>query len=110
MKKYSEKHKKLQNEIALLKLRKTQQESDIRHEFYETTDLLNPSNIISSTVVQLYNEPIVRNSIVKNSIRFVTGYLSRRFFVGKSNSIIKSMLGYASQIIVSNAIVKEVNT
>lgn len=106
MKNYSCKQKILRNEIALLKLRQNQQESDIRNEFYETVDLLKPSKIITNSLIELYKEPIVKEGILNSSISFISGYISRKVIVGDSNSFIKSTIGYWVEIIVSKLMSK----
>lgn len=106
MKTYSNKQEVLKNEIALLKLRQIQQESDIKHELYETAELLRPSKIVANTLINLYKEPIVKEGVVNSSMSFISGYISRKIIIGKSNSIIKSVLGYLSQILVSKVVSK----
>lgn len=110
MKNYSEKQKKLYNEISLLKLRQIQQESDIKREFYETAEELKPSKIITKTLKELYKEPIVKESVFNSSLSLISGYISRKVIVGKSSSFIKSIIGHLGQLVISKIVSKQINT
>jgi len=104
---YSNEQKKLYGKIALLKLRQKQQISDIKSGLSNTAEYLKPSRLITRTIVELKEEPIFRSSIIQTTLSLFTGFLSRKVIVGKSDSFLRSMIGYISQLMITKAVASE---
>lgn len=104
---YSKEQRKLYGKIALLKLRQKQQVLDIKSGLSNTTEHLRPSRLITRTIVELKDEPIFRSSVMQTTLSLFTGFLSRKVIVGKSDSFIRSMIGYISQLMITKAVASE---
>lgn len=102
------KQEKVRHLIANLKVKKAQQLLDVKQQLSTTAKNLKPSTVIKKTIMDLYEEPKLKTTVLNGMLSLITGMLSRKLFLGKSNSTIKSLLGYFVQFattkIVSNKI------
>lgn len=106
---YSTEQKKLYSKMALLKLKQKQQILDIKSGLSNTAEYLKPSRLITRTMVELKEEPIFRSSIIQTTLSLFTGFLSRKVIVGKSDSFIRSMIGYISQMMITKVVAAEMD-
>ncbi|WP_046755434.1 hypothetical protein [Kordia jejudonensis] len=97
-------------ELAILEL-KTQKAIDyeaLKSQMALSYEQLRPVNVVKRVYSDLKDEPKIKNNVLESVISIAVGYISKRVLIGKSNSFMKSMLGYLVQIgatkIVSNTI------
>lgn len=106
--KQNHKQQKIHNSIAFLKEKKAQQLLEVKQQFATTARNLKPSTVIKKTIMDLYEEPKLKTTVLNSTLSLITGMLSRKLVIGKSNSLVKSILGYFVQFattkIVSNKI------
>jgi hypothetical protein len=77
-----------------------------------TLQELKPSKLITNTLKETFykikNEPQIKGNLIEVLLSLGGGYLSKKVLVGKSNSTIKSLLGYAVQFFTTKLISKKI--
>jgi len=110
MKKHKNQIALLSNAILILEQRKEQEYKDLKSQFYETSENFRLKNIFKKTIKDFTDFPEVRTNIFETLLSITGGYFSKKIIVGKSNSIIKNIFGYALQYMITNFISKRVST
>ncbi len=105
----SRERKKILNEIQALEHKQSIQFSSVKDQFRITSKSLKPSEIITKTVLDLYQEPRLQGSVGGSIISLITGLISRKAIVGKSNSTFKSLLGYIVQYVTTKIVATKIN-
>ena len=109
MKKYNN-IEALNKVILLLEDRKKLEYNDLKLQFYETSENFRPINIFKQSVKDFTEIGEVRTNLFETLLSISGGYFSKKIIIGKSNSIIKNIFGYALQYTVTNFIAKKVST
>src|SRR5690606_8041742 len=108
MKNYNNQNKILEDKIFQLELKRRNDLNILRSQLHITYEELRPSRLLKRTFADLKKEPEIKGDLLNSLLSLGGGYLSKRLLVGKSNGIIKSILGYAVQYfstkIISNKI------
>lgn len=108
MKKVSS-NEELDAAIIRLKAQKDRDFEVLKSQMSISYEELRPSKIVKRIIVDLKEEPEVKDNILGSVVSLATGYLTKRLLIGKSNSFLKSVMGYLVQIgatkIVSNKII-----
>jgi hypothetical protein len=110
MKKYKNNIEVLNTAIFILEERKKQEYNDLKLQFYETSENFRPINIFKQSVKDFTEIGEVRTNLFETLLSITGGYFSKKIIIGKSNSIIKNIFGYALQYTVTNFIAKKVST
>ena len=109
MKKYNN-IEALNKAILLLEDRKKLEYDDLKLQFYETSENFRPINIFKQSVKYFTEIGEVRTNLFETLLSITGGYFSKKIIIGKSNSIIKNIFGYALQYTITNFIAKKVST
>ena len=109
MKKYNN-IEALNKVILLLEDRKKLEYNDLKLQFHETSENFRPINIFKQSVKDFTEIGEVRTNLFETLLSISGGYFSKKIIIGKSNSIIKNIFGYALQYTITNFIAKKVST
>ena len=110
MKKYRNNIESLNKVILFLEERKKQEYNGLKLQFHETSENFRPINIFKQSIKDFADIGEVRTNIFETLLSITGGYFSKKLIVGKSNSVIKNIFGYALQYTITNFISKKVNT
>jgi len=110
MRKYKNNIQTLNKAILLLEERKSQEYDDLKLQFYETSENFRPINIFKQSLKDFTDLGEVRTNLFETLLSITGGYFSKKIIIGKSNSIIKNIFGYALQYTVTNFISNKVNS
>ena len=100
----------LNKAILLLEDRKKLEFDDLKVQFYETSENFRPINIFKQSIKDFTEIGDVRTNLFETLLSISGGYFSKKIIIGKSNSIIKNIFGYALQYTITNFIAKKVST
>lgn len=100
----------LNDAILLLEARRKHEYEDLKSQFYETTETFRPINIFNQAVKDFKEGPEIKTNLFETLLSISGGYFSKKILVGKSNSIVKKVLGYVLQFAVTNFISKKVSS
>lgn len=85
---------------------------EMKNQFDITYQGLKPSSLITNalkgTFNNIKNEPKLKGNIIELLLSLGGGYLSKKVLVGKSNSTIKNLFGYAIQFLTTKLISKKI--
>jgi hypothetical protein len=110
MKAYNNENKKLENAIAHLENEKKIIYDDLILQAGITYKSMKPINILKQSIDELRESPEIKTSLLQTVLSVSGGYLSKKILVGKSNSILKNLMGYAVQYGVTHFISKKVES
>ncbi|PKP00337.1 MAG: hypothetical protein CVU13_02190 [Bacteroidetes bacterium HGW-Bacteroidetes-8] len=80
------------------------QEVLLKAQFERSLESLKPVNIIKNTFNDMANSPDLLKSILSTSLGFVSGFVTKKIFVGLSNNPFRKFLGHIIQIGVTTVI------
>ncbi len=107
MKSYTKPRERLDAAKILLQNRRQHQLIELQQQAADTFEYVKPVNLVTRFVSSLKKEPKVRGSLKDTFISVGLGYLSKRLVVGKSNSMLKTLAGYAVQLIATKLVAKK---
>lgn len=110
MRKKISSNKQLDLAIIELKIQKDRDFQALKLQLAESYEEFKPSNIVKRVFVDLKEEPQVRDNVLQSVVSLAAGYLTKRLLIGKSNSFLKSVVGYVIQIGATKLISKKVVT
>lgn len=96
----------LKNTIQLLEVEQAINGELLKEQFFLTYESLKPVNILKNTLKDIISSPYLTANIVDASIGLVTGFLSKKIFIGTSGNIIRKLLGTLLQFGVTNVVAK----
>lgn len=76
----------------------------LKAQFERSLESLKPVNIIKTTFNDMANSPDLLKSILSTSLGFVSGFVSKKIFIGNSNNIFRKFLGNIIQVGVTTII------
>ena len=94
----------LKNEIELLEVEKAFQEQLLKEQFYATYESLKPVNLLRSTISEVASSPYLIDNVISTVVGLATGYLSKKIIVGASGNIFRKLLGFVTQLGVTNSV------
>jgi hypothetical protein len=108
MKNYSNQDKILADKILQLEIKRRDDFNDLKSQLGITYDELRPSKLLKRTFNDIKQEPEIKGDVISSLLSLGGGYLSKRILIGRSNTIIKSLLGYAVQYFSTKIISKNI--
>lgn len=112
MKNYKNQSQVLEEKILALENKQKVIAKELKNQFDVTYQELKPSRILTNTLKgtlrNIKNEPNLKSNVLELALSLGGGYLSKRILVGKSNSILKSVFGYAVQFLTTKLISKKI--
>tara|TARA_R110001592_G_scaffold60022_3_gene182468 strand:+ start:346 stop:678 length:333 start_codon:yes stop_codon:yes gene_type:complete len=106
---YKNQNQVLDARIRALEIKKRACSIDLTAQLNTTYKELRPSRLLIRALIDLKEEPEIKNNLYESLISLIGGYLSKKIIVGKSNSIIKNILGFVVQYITTRLISKNMN-
>ncbi len=94
----------LDRSIYALTQLKSAQEILLKAQFERILESLKPANIIITTFSDIANSPDLLKSILSTSLGLISGFVSKKIFVGYSNNPFRKFLGNIIQIGVTTVI------
>jgi len=100
----------LDKAISLLENQRKNEFVELKEQFFKTGEHFRPINILNQTIKDLGESPVIKTNLFETLISVTGGYFSKKMVIGKSNSIIKTLMGYVLQYSVTNFISKKVSS
>jgi hypothetical protein len=100
----------LQDAIQLLESEQEVKKQLLKEQFYITYENLKPLSLLKSAISELSSSPFLADDLSGTAIGLVTGYLTKKIFVGTSGSLIKKLAGSILQFGVSNVVAQHSDT
>jgi hypothetical protein len=100
----------LKNAIQLLEEEQAIKGHLLKEQFYLTYESLKPVNLFKSTLNDISSSPYLIDNILGTAIGLVTGYLSKKIFIGTSGNIFRKLIGSIMQYSVTNVVAKHPDT
>ena len=97
---------KLRNEIQLLEEEQAVKLLLLKEQFYVTYEGLKPVNLLKNTVNDIVSSPLLLDNVISTATGLVTGYISKKVFVGTSGGAVRKLIGSALQYGVTNLVAK----
>jgi hypothetical protein len=94
----------LKNAIQILEFEHAIKEQLLKDQVYLTFESLKPVNLIKSTLHEITSTPYLMENILGATVGLASGYLSKKLAVGKSENILRKLLGAIIQFGVTNAV------
>ena len=100
----------LKNRIQLLEIEQNAMGQLLRDQFYLTYEGLRPVNLLKSALNDISSSPFLIDNILSSAMGIASGFLTNKIFVGRSGSIIRSLLGSILQFGVTNVVAQHPET
>jgi len=96
----------LNQTIQELEIRQDTEWCAIKDEIDDIKENLKPLNLIRNTVEEINETVGFKSNLAQSALSIGIGYLAKRFVVGKSTSMFKSIAGSLLQLVVTNLVSK----
>lgn len=98
-------------DLKILELKEQQKSelADLKDQFAYTKNSLSPSSLIKEGFTEVYDTVTSKNKLIGAAVGLFSGYLTKKAIVGKSDSLIKKIIGSVVQFVVPN-IINNLNT
>ena len=94
--------------ISELKAREIREKLELKNNFHQFTESIKPGNLIRSSLHKVTSNPSgIAGSVIKASIGFGVGMLSKKLLVGRSTSLVKKLAGQAVKLGVTGLIARK---
>jgi len=100
----------LKNAIIILEEEQSVKLLFLKEQFYVTYDGLKPINLLKKTISEISSSPLLMENIVTTATGMVTGYLSKKIFVGTSGGAFRRLIGSILQFGVTNIVTHHPDT
>lgn len=100
----------LKNAIQLLEVEQDIKGQLFKEQFYITYESFKPFNLLKSTLNDISSSPNLIDNILGTSLGLVTGFLSRKMFMGTSGNVLRKLIGSFLQLGVTNVVSKHSGT
>jgi|SRR5664280_46060 hypothetical protein len=94
----------LKDAIQLLEVEQAIKGQLLKEQFYTTYESLKPVNIIKHTLKEISSSPYLLDNIPGTAMGLLSGFLSKKIFVGASGNLIRKLLGSILQLGVTNVV------
>jgi hypothetical protein len=92
----------LRERIVYLKQQQKAELELVQQQFYSVCENLKPINIIKNTFKDVVAAPSIKHRLLKGALGLVTGYLSKKIWVGSSHNPIRKVVGTVLEFVVAN--------
>ncbi|MEO6733811.1 MAG: hypothetical protein ABIN01_21485 [Ferruginibacter sp.] len=100
----------LKDAITRLEVKKLREKEQLSENFHVFTESLKPINLIKSTFARVKETPGITGSVLKAGVGLGIGILSKKFLIGKTTGIFKSVLGSAIEMGIAGLVAKKSGT
>jgi hypothetical protein len=94
----------LKNSIQLLEAEQSIKEQLLKEQLFLTYESLKPVNLIRHTLKEISSSPYLIDNISGSAMGLLSGFLSRKIFVGSSGNLFKKLIGSVLQFGVTNIV------
>ena len=94
----------LKNSILLLEAEQSIKGQLLKDQLFLTYESLKPVNLIKQTLKEISSSPYLIDNISGSAMGLLSGFLSRKIFVGTSGNLIKKLIGSVLQFGVTNIV------
>lgn len=92
----------LKNAIQLLEVEQADKGQLLKEQFFLTLESLKPANLLRSTVNDIVASPYLIDNILGAAMGLVSGFLSKKIFIGASGNKLRKLIGHVLQFGVIN--------
>jgi hypothetical protein len=94
----------LKNSILLLEAEQSIKGQLLKDQLFITYESLKPVNLIKQTLKEISSSPYLIDNISGSAMGLLSGFLSRKIFVGTSGNLIKKLIGSVLQFGITNIV------
>ena len=92
----------LKNAIQLLEVEQADKGQLLKEQFFITYESFKPVNLLRSTVNDIASSPYLIDNIFGAALGLVSGFLSKKIFIGASGNKLRNLIGNVLQFGVTN--------
>lgn len=92
----------LKNAIQLLEVEQADKGQLLKEEFFVTLESLKPANLLRRTVNDIATSPYLIENILGTATGLVSGFISKKIFIGASGNKIRKLIGNVLQVGITN--------
>ena len=94
----------LKNSIQLLEAEQSIKEQLLKEQLFLAYESLKPVNLIRHTLKEISSSPYLIENISGSAMGLLSGFLSRKIFVGSSGNLFKKLIGSVLQFGITNIV------
>jgi hypothetical protein len=94
----------LKDAIQLLEVEQEIRGQLLKEQLYTTYESLKPLNLLKHTLKELTSSPYMIDNISGGAMGLVSGFLSKKIFVGASGNLIRKLIGSVLQFGITNVV------
>jgi hypothetical protein len=94
----------LKDAIQLLEVDQEIKGQLLREQLYITYESLKPLNLLKHTLKEISSSPYLIDNISGSAMGLVSGFLSKKIFVGASGNLIRKLIGSVLQFGITNIV------
>ena len=94
----------LKNSIQLLEAEQSIKEQLLKEQLFLAYESLKPVNLIRHTLKEISSSPYLIDNISGSAMGLLSGFLSRKIFVGSSGNLFKKLIGSVLQFGITNIV------
>jgi hypothetical protein len=94
----------LKYSIAMLESEQSIKEQLLKEQLLLAYESLKPGNLIKHTLKEISNSPYLIDNISGSVMGLLSGFLSKKIFVGTSGNVIRKLIGSVLQFGVTNVV------
>jgi hypothetical protein len=92
----------LKNAIQLLEAEQDDKGQLLKEQFFLTLESFKPANLLRSTVNDIASSPYLIDNILVTALGLVSGFISKKMFIGTSGNKLRKLIGHVLQFGVTN--------
>ena len=94
----------LEDAIQLLEVDQEIKGQLLKEQLYITYESLKPLNLLKHTLKEISSSPYLIDNISGSAMGLVSGFLSKKIFVGASGNVIRKLIGSVLQFGITNIV------
>ena len=94
----------LKDAIQLLEVEQEIRGQLLKEQLYSTYESLKPLNLLKHTLKEISTSPYLIDNISGSAMGLVSGFLSKKIFVGASGNMIRKLIGSVLQFAITNIV------
>jgi hypothetical protein len=100
----------LKDAIQLLEAEQSLKGQLLREQLFLTFESLKPVNLLKNTLKEISSTPYLIDNISGTAMGMLSGFLSKKIFVGTSGNLIRKLIGSVLQFGVTNLVAQNSET
>lgn len=94
----------LKDAIQLLEVEQTIKERLLKDQIFLAVESLKPVNLLRSTIKDISSSPYLIDNMSGTAMGLLSGFLSKKIFVGASGNLIRKIIGHILQFGVTSVV------